>query len=429
MAIAAARQMLPRVARRNAAAAVQLRFKASALPATKSGTWMEGTLKQDTSLVHAAVEPEEKSGAIMTPLFLSTTFVQESVEKYLEKGYSYSRTNNPTVTTLEKKLAMLENGVGACAFGTGMAATTSAISATMKAGDHCVITECSYGGTNRSCREFFTPLGMEFTFVDFTDLDEIKKAIKPNTKLIFSETPANPVLTLCDLDEISKIAKANGAYHVVDATFATPIMLRPLDHGADMVIQSLTKYYEGHNMMTGGAVISKTKELADKVKWVQNVHGNIMNPFPAFIILQTSKTMGLRVRQQSENAMAIAEFLEKHPKVTKVVYPGLASHPQKHLADKYHRDGIHGGMLWFDIVGGSAAGTKLMNVCQRPWSLCENLGATESIITACAVMTHANMLKEDRLKVGISDGFIRISCGIEDKEDLINSLSIALDQI
>jgi len=390
---------------------------------------MEGNRALDTDLVHSAVSPEEMSGAILTPLFLSTTFVQDSVEDYLKKGYSYSRTNNPTVTALETKLAALENGVGACAFGTGMAATTSAISGTMKAGDHCIITDCSYGGTNRSCREFFTPLGMEFTFTDFRDVENIHKAMKPNTKLIFSETPANPLLSLCDIEEISKIAKQNGAYHVVDATFATPVMCRPLDHGADMVIQSLTKFYEGHNMMTGGAVISKTKELADKIKWVQNVHGNIINPFAAFMVLQTTKTMALRVRQQSKTALAIAEFLEKHSKVTKVVYPGLASHPQKELADKYHRDNIHGGMLWFDIVGGSAAGTRLMNSIQRPWSLCENLGATESIITACAVMTHANMLKEDRLKVGITDGFIRVSCGIEDTSDLIKALSVALDQV
>merc|ERR1719277_2068023 len=381
-----------------------------------------------TDVVHAAVEPEPASGAVLTPLFLSTTFVQESVEKYLAKGYSYSRTNNPTVTALEQKLATLEGGAGACAFGTGMAATTSAISATMKAGDHCVITDCSYGGTNRSCREFFTPLGMEFTFTDFRDPENVRKAMKPNTKLVFSETPANPVLTLCDIEEISKIAKAGGAKHVVDATFATPVICRPLDHGADMTIQSLTKYYEGHNVMTGGAVISKTDELAAKVKWVQNVHGNIINPFAAFHIMQTTKTMALRVRKQSENAMAIATFLESHPKVTKVVYPGLASHPQKAIADKYHRDNLHGGMLWFDIVGGSVAGTKLMDSIQSPWSLCENLGATESIITACAVMTHANMLKEDRLKVGISDGFIRVSCGIEETGDLIRALDIALNQ-
>jgi len=389
---------------------------------------MQGQMELDTELVHAAVTPEEKTGAILTPLFLSTTFIQESVDKYLEKGFSYSRTNNPTTSALEKKLAILEKGAGACAFGTGMAATTSAISAVMKAGDHCVITDCSYGGTNRSCREFFTPLGMEFTFCDFRDVENVRKAMKPNTKLIFSETPANPVLSLCDLDEISKIAKEAGAYHVVDSTFATPVILRPLDHGADMVIQSLTKYYEGHNIMTGGAVISKTPELAEKVKWVQNVHGNIMNPFAAFMVMQSTKTMALRVRQQSATAMAIAEFLEQHPKVTKVVYPGLKSHPQKAIADKYHRNGLHGGMLWFDIVGGSEAGTRLMNSIQRPWSLCENLGATESIITACAVMTHANMLKEDRLKVGITDGFIRVSCGIEETGDLIKALDAALAQ-
>jgi len=419
-----AQQRMARTVATRTLATAQVR----AASAASKANWFEGPKAIETELVHAAVSPEPASGAILTPLFLSTTFVQDSVGDYLKKGYSYSRTNNPTTTALQEKLAELENGAGACAFGTGMAATTSAICATMKAGDHCVITECSYGGTNRSCREFFTPLGMEFTFVDFSDPENVRKAIKPNTKLIFSETPANPLLTLTDIEAVSAIAKEHGAVHVVDATFATPVMCRPLDHGADMVIQSLTKYYEGHNMMTGGAVISKTQELADKVKWVQNVHGNIINPFAAFIILQTTKTMALRVKQQSATAQAIAEYLEKHPKVTKVVYPGLASHPQKAIADKYHRNGIHGGMLWFDIVGGSAAGTALMDNITRPWSLCENLGATESIITACAVMTHANMLKEDRLKIGITDGFIRVSCGIEDTDDLIKALDLALEK-
>merc|ERR1719440_815206 len=184
----------------------------------------------DTDLVHSGVSPEKESGAILTPLYLSTTFVQESVDKYLDKGYSYSRTNNPTVTALEKKVAELENGFGSSCFGTGMAATTSAICATMKAGDHCVITECSYGGTNRSCREFFTPLGMEFTFVDFTDPENVRKAMKPNTRLVFSETPANPLLTLVDIEAVSKIAHEAGAFHVCDATFATPVICRPLDH-------------------------------------------------------------------------------------------------------------------------------------------------------------------------------------------------------
>lgn len=390
---------------------------------------MDGPVAQDTQVIHAKVSPCEKTGAVLTPLYLSTTFVQESVDQYLAKGFSYSRTNNPTVKTLEEKIAEVEGGAGAACFGTGMAATTTTITGTMKAGDHCVISDCSYGGTNRICREHFTDLGMEFTFCDFRDLDVIKKAIKPNTKLIFSETPANPVLSLCDVEAISKIAKDAGAIHVVDSTFATPIVHRPFDFGADLVIQSLTKYYEGHNIMTGGCVIAKTQELADRMKHIQNMHGNIMNPFAAFIILQTMKTMPIRIRRQSETAMKVAEWLEKHPKVTKVVYPGLASHPQKALADKQHTKGLHGGMLWFDVQGGAPSGIKIMDTISRPWSLCENLGATESIITACAVMTHANMLKEDRLKVGITDGFIRVSIGLEDADDLIKALSASLDQI
>jgi cystathionine beta-lyase/cystathionine gamma-synthase len=391
------------------------------LPGTKNGL--------ATDLVHAGVTPDEKSGAILTPMYFSTTVVQESVEKYLDKGYSYSRTNNPTVTAYQKKVAELENGYAAHVFGTGMAATTSVINATMKAGDHCIITDCSYGGTNRIMRVQFAPFDMEFSFIDFRDVNAIKAAIKPNTKLIFSESPTNPQLRLVDLEAVSALAKQHGCYHVCDSTFATPVIMRPLDHGCDMTIQSLTKFYEGHNMCTGGAVISKTQELAEKVGLVQNMHGNIMNPFPAFLQMQTVKTMDLRVRKQSDNAMKIATFLESHPKVTKVMYPGLDSFPQKAIADKYHRDGLHGAMLWFDVVGGSDAGRKLMNTCTRPWSLCENLGQTESIITACAVMTHANMLKEDRLKVGVTDGFIRVSCGIEDPDDLIRSLKASLDTL
>lgn len=399
--------------------------------AQKSGQWLPNTsLKQATELVHACIEPEKKTGAILTPLFLSTTFVQDSIAEYLEKGYSYSRTNNPTVKTLEDKIAHIERGIGAVCVSTGMAATTTTICSFMKTGDHCVITDCSYGGTNRICREQFMPLGMEFSFVDFRDVSAIEKAIIPGkTKMIFSETPANPTLGLVDLDAVSALARKHGCVHVVDSTFATPVICRPMDHDADIVIQSLTKFYDGHNVGVGGAVIARTQEQFDRIKLTQNMHGNIMAPQVAFHILQTMKTMALRVRQQSSNAMHIATFLEKHPKVTRVMYPGLASFPQKAIADKYHRDDLHGGMLWFDVEGGSSAGTQLMNTIARPWSLCENLGATESIITACAIMTHANMLVEDRLKVGITDGFIRVSCGIEDVEDLTRSLKASLDAL
>uniref|UniRef100_A0A7S1ZIH0 plant cystathionine gamma-synthase n=1 Tax=Trieres chinensis TaxID=1514140 RepID=A0A7S1ZIH0_TRICV len=383
----------------------------------------------DTQLVHGGINPCEKTGAILTPVYMSTTFVQESVDKYLEKGFSYSRTNNPTVSELEAKVALIEGGYGSICVSTGMSATASCINGFMNAGDHCVMTNCSYGGTNRIAREQFMPLGMEFSFVDFTDLDAVKAAIKPNTKLIFSESPTNPTLNLADLGAISEIAKEAGVLHVCDSTFATPYICKPLDHGADLTIQSLTKYYDGHNIGVGGALISSTQELWERTKLIQNMHGNILSPMTAFMMLQSMKTMGLRVTRQSESAMKICTFLESHPNVEKCVYPGLASHPQKELADRQHMNGLHGGMAWFDVVGGDTAAIKLMDNIKRPWTLCENLGATESIITACAVMTHANMLREDRLKAGISDGFIRISVGIEDPDDLIRSLDEALNSL
>lgn len=397
----------------------------------KSGQWISGPLHEDTHYVHAGVSPDPLTGAILNPVTLSTTFVQESVELYLHKGYSYSRSGNPTVTSFEERMAAVENGIGAAAFSTGMAATSCVITSFMKTGDHCIMTDRSYGGTNRIARVMFGDLGMQFSYVDMCDPANVLKAIIPGkTKLIFSETPTNPLLTLVDVDAISKIAKDHNIVHVCDSTFATPVICRPLDHGADITLQSTTKYYDGHNMTTGGGLICAKKEHLDRVLFVRNMHGSIMSPFVAFLQLQTSKTMPLRVRRQSETAMKIAEFLEGHPKVARVVYPGLQSFPQKDLADKLHRNGLHGGMLWFDLkTGGSVAGTKLMNTIQRPWSLCENLGATESIITACAVMTHANMLKEDREKIGITDGFIRLSCGIEDAEDLIKSLKTSLDNL
>jgi len=382
-----------------------------------------------TKLVHAQVKPDNETGAILTPIMQSTTFVQESIEKYLAKGYSYSRTTNPTVRALEEKVAMLEGAVGAACFSTGMAATTTVMSAFLEAGDHCVLTDCSYGGTNRITRKQFKQYGIEFSYVDFRDLKKVEAAIKSNTKLVFSESPANPTLTLTDVAELSKLCKAKGVLHVCDSTFATPFIMRPIELGCDLVIQSLTKYYDGHNMTVGGAVASATKELNDRIHFVQNMHGNIMTPQNAFTVLQTSKTMGLRVARQSETAQKVAEFLESHPNVDVVQYPGLKSFPQKALADKQHLNGVHGGMLWFEVKGGTEAGRKLMNTVQRPWSLCENLGATESILTCPSVMTHANMLKEDRLKVGITDGFVRVSCGIEDANDLISALKKALDAL
>jgi len=383
----------------------------------------------DTQLVHGGVTPNEETGAVLTPVYMSTTFVQESVDKYLEKGFSYSRSGNPTVSMLEQKVATLEGGYGAICVGTGMAATASCINAFVATGEHVVMTNCSYGGTNRIMREQFAPLGIECDFVDFSDMAAVEAAVKPNTKLIFSESPTNPTLQIADIEALSKLAKSKGILHVCDSTFATPYICKPIDHGADLTIQSMTKYYDGHNIGTGGALICANEDLYNRAKLVQNMHGNITTPMTAFLQLQTMKTMGLRVKQQSSSAMAIATFLEAHPKVERVLYPGLDSFPQKELADKQHRNGLHGGMLWFDVAGGDKAAIALMDNVKRPWTLCENLGATESIITACAVMTHANMVREDRLKAGISDGFIRISTGIEDPADLIRGLDDALSRV
>nr|AGT02784.1 cystathionine gamma-synthase [Angomonas desouzai] len=394
-----------------------------------SGSWLPEAQGFETLQVHGGVKPDPVTGAILTPLYQTTTFVQESIEKYTARGYSYTRSGNPTVTALENKLAALENGKYACVYSTGMSATTTAISAFMNAGDHAIVTECSYGGTNRACRLFFTRMGMDFTFVDMTDIKNVQNAIKPNTKLVISETPANPTLTLIDLPELSKLCKQNNLVHVCDNTFATALIMRPLDLGADLTLISTTKFVDGHDMTVGGALVTNNKEYGEKVRYVQNILGNAMSPYVAFLQLQTVKTMSLRVTKQSQNAQKIAEFLESHPAVETVRYPGLASFPQKALAERQHRNQLHGGMLWFEVKGGTEAGRKLMNTVPRPWSLCENLGATESIITCPSVMTHANMTKEDRLKVGITDGFVRVSCGIENPEDLIAALKVALDKL
>ncbi|GBG32106.1 Cystathionine gamma-lyase [Hondaea fermentalgiana] len=394
-----------------------------------AGTWDDKEYGLSTDVVHGTVVPDAATGAILTPIFQSTTFVQDSVDQYLAKGYSYSRTGNPTVRALEHKVAFLEKGAGAACFSTGMAATVSVMTGFLKQGDHCVLTNVSYGGTNRVTRKMFQDLGISFSYVDFTDPANVEAAIQDNTKLVFSETPSNPLMTLTDLQAVSDICKSKGVLHVCDATFATPIIMRPLDFGCDLAIQSLTKFYDGHNMTVGGAVISSTPELDERVHFMQNMHGNIMAPQTAFLVLQTLKTMEVRVLRQSATAAKVAEFLEKHPKVDVVRYPGLASHPQKELADRQHRNGVHGSMLWCELKGGFDAGKGLMDTVQRPWSLCENLGSCESNLTHAASMTHGNVAREERLSVGLTDGLVRLSIGLEDPDDLIAALGKALDKL
>lgn len=328
-------------------------------------------------------------------------------------------------------MSRVERGAGAVCFSTGMAATVTVMSTFLAQGDHCILTDTCYGGTNRVTRMQFAKYGIDFSYVDMRDVANVKEAIRPGkTKLVFSESPTNPTLRLVDVQAISDLChQHSGILHCCDSTFATPVIMRPIELGADLVVQSLTKYYDGHNMTVGGAVVTRTKELAEKIRFGLNMHGNTIHPQTAFMVMQTMKTMELRIRRQSSTAQAVAEMLEVHPKVETTQYPGLASFPQKKLADKQHDNGLHGGMIWFEVKGGTEAGRKLMNSVQRPWSLCENLGATESIITCPSVMTHANMLKEDRMKVGITDGLVRVSCGVEDPKDLIEALKKALDEL
>jgi cystathionine beta-lyase/cystathionine gamma-synthase len=377
-----------------------------------------------TRQIHAGVEPDPTTGAILTPIYQSTTFVQESVDAYLSKGYSYSRSGNPTVQALETKLADLEGGAGAATFSTGMAAIHAVLLAFLNAGDHAIVSDVAYGGTYRLCTKIFTRFGVEFTFADTSNADDVKKSVRDNTRLILTETPANPTLKLTDIAAVSDIAQERGIPHAIDNTFLTPYYQRPIELGADLVIHSTTKYLDGHNATIGGAVVSRTAELDEKVSFVQNATGSIMSPQVAWLTLQGAKTLTVRMDAQSANAMAIAQFLESHPKVEKVCYPGLPSFPQHELATRQASG--YGAMVWFEVEGGVAAGKKIMDSLKL-WTLAENLGAVESLVTHPVTMTHADVEEAERKRVGITDGLVRLSVGLEDVDDLIDDLKQALD--
>jgi cystathionine gamma-lyase len=379
-----------------------------------------------TKQIHAGVEPDPTTGSILTPIYQTTTYVQESVDRYLSKGFSYSRSGNPTVTALAKKLTALEGGADTACFSTGMAAIHAVMLAFLNAGDHAVVSDVAYGGTYRLCTKIFSRFGVDFTFADTASPDDVKRSVKSNTRLVLTETPANPTLKLTDIAAVSEIAKAKGIPHAVDNTFLTPYYQRPLELGADLVIHSTTKYFDGHNATVGGAVTSRTAEQAEKVRFVQNATGSIMSPQVAWITLQGAKTLSVRMDAQSANALAIARFLESHPKVDRVCYPGLSSHPQHDLA-KRQASGF-GAMVWFEVKGGVAAGKKLMDSVGL-WTLAENLGSVESLVTHPVTMTHADVDEAERKRVGITDGLVRLSVGLEDVEDLIADLRGALDRL
>jgi len=376
--------------------------------------------------IHAGVTPDPTTGAILTPIYQSTTFVQESVDSYLAKGYSYSRSGNPTVRALEKKLAELEGGYDATCYGTGMSAVNCTMLAFLSAGDHAIISDVAYGGTYRLCTKVLSRFGIEFSFADTSNPDDVKSKVKENTKLFLTETPANPTMKLSDIVAISEIAKAANAVHVVDNTLITPCYQRAIELGADLSLHSTTKYFDGHNATVGGAVVARTKELDEKIRFIQNSTGSIMSPMVAWLTLQGCKTLSVRMEAQSANALAIARFLENHPKVKQVAYPGLESFPQHQLA-KSQSSGF-GAMLWFEVEGGLKAGKQLMDSIEL-WTLAENLGSVESLITHPVTMTHADVDEAERKRVGIIDGLVRLSVGLEDGEDLIEALGKALEDV
>jgi cystathionine beta-lyase/cystathionine gamma-synthase len=377
----------------------------------------------NTRQIHAGVVPDPVTGSILTPIYQTTTFVQPSVDEYLSKGYSYSRSGNPTVRALERKLADLEGGADCTCYGTGMAALQALYLAFLSAGDHAIVSDVVYGGTYRLSTKVFSRFGVQFSFVDTSSADAVRAALRPQTKLVLTETPANPTLKLTDIAAVSAIARGAGVLHAVDNTFLTPYYQRPLELGADLVVHSTTKYFDGHNATVGGAVVARTKELDQALRFVQNAAGMIMAPQGAFLTLQGCKTLSVRLERQSANALAIARHLERHPRVARVCYPGLESFPQHALARR-QASGF-GAMLWFEVKGGVAAGKALMDRV-KVWTLAENLGSVESLITHPVTMTHGAVEPAERARVGITDGLVRLSVGLEDADDLIGALDEAL---
>ncbi|MCC6676106.1 MAG: PLP-dependent transferase [Phycisphaerales bacterium] len=374
-----------------------------------------------TRALHAGLSPDPTTGAILTPIFQSTTYVQEGVG--IHKGHTYSRASNPTVSALEANLGGLEDAPPAVCFATGLAAIHALVITLLKAGDHVVCSDVVYGGTHRLLRQVLAPFGVQSSFVDTADAAAVARAITPATKLVFIETPANPTLKLTDVAAIAGVAKGAGVPLAVDNTFLTPVGLRPLDLGADISVYSTTKYIEGHNATVGGSLVTRDERLLERLRFIRKSVGSIQAPFDAWLTLKGVKTLPLRLRQHSENAQRVAEWLERRPGVTRVLYPGLESFPQRELAKKQH--GVHAGILAFEVTGGVEAGRRLMEAVEL-CSLAENLGAAETLITHPATMTHSDIPREEREAAGISDGLVRLSVGLEDPKDIIADLERAL---
>jgi cystathionine gamma-lyase/cystathionine beta-lyase/cystathionine gamma-lyase/homocysteine desulfhydrase len=373
-----------------------------------------------TDAIHAGQEPDPSTGAIVTPIFQTSTYVQESLGKH--KGYEYARTQNPTRFALEKNMAVLERGVAAYAFASGMAATNAITQLLLKQGDHAICSENVYGGTFRLFDKIVRHYGIEFTYVNTPDLPSLEKAMRPETKMVFIETPTNPMMTITDIRGVAAIAHRGNCRVVVDNTFMTPYLQRPLELDADIVVHSTTKYLNGHSDSVGGMVVLKRTDDAEQLKFIQNAAGAILSPFDSWLILRGIKTLPLRMDAHNANAMKIANYLITKKQVKGIFYPGLTSHPGHALA-KQQMSGF-GGVLAFDLGSLESATRFLERV--RLCSLAESLGAVETLISHPATMTHASVPADYRAKLGITDGLVRISVGVEDIEDLIADLERAL---
>ncbi|MGJ7912225.1 bifunctional cystathionine gamma-lyase/homocysteine desulfhydrase [Neobacillus sp. LXY-1] len=376
-------------------------------------------MKRKTRLIHGGISEDPATGAVSFPIYQVSTYRQEGVGGH--KGFEYSRTGNPTRHALEELIKDIEGGTAGFAFGSGMAAITAVIML-FNSGDHVVLTDDVYGGTFRVVTKVLNRMGIESTFVDTSDLENIKQAIRPNTKAIYIETPTNPLLKVTDIAAASKLAKEHGLLTIVDNTFSTPYWQNPLELGTDIVLHSATKYIGGHSDVVAGLVVVNSDQLAKDLHFVQNSTGGVLGPQDSWLLIRGIKTLGVRMEETEANTKAIVEFLQHHPKVKKVYYPGLETHPGHDIAKKQARG--FGGMISFDVGSGENADQLLSKV--KYFTLAESLGAVESLISVPARMTHASIPAERRAELGITDGLVRISVGIEDVEDLIEDLTEAL---
>ncbi len=373
-----------------------------------------------TRAVHAGHIADPLAGAVMTPIYQTSTYIQDGLGRH--KGYEYARTQNPTREVLERNVAALEGGRHGFAFASGLAALDAALKL-LSAGDHVVSGENVYGGTHRQMTHVWTRYGLTFSFVDATDPAKIAAAVTPKTRMVYAETPTNPMMQLCDLAAAGETARAAHALFVVDNTFATPCFQRPLELGADIVLHSTTKYLNGHSDMVGGMLVVNRDDLAERIGFLQNAAGAVPGPFDCWLALRGTKTLALRMRQHDANGRRIAEWLTKHPKVQRVYYPGLPSHPQHELACRQMKG--FGGMISIEL--GSVERAKRVAERTRIFVLAESLGGVESLIGHPASMTHASVPAEMRRAMGLTDSLVRLSVGIEDVEDLIGDLEQALD--